>query len=138
MKEQQNKEIKLFSQKSQGGRAVSATKKTSQIVKVSGKGENKAAAFSSALSNVSKQILKESTDVLLRIEPKDVDILSATEKNYTERFLFFFFPRKRTTYEVELNVEVEISMIDMAEVPFRQVDAQDPNGVSVPFTTKKI
>lgn len=117
---------------------MSATKKTSQIVKVSGKGENKAAAFSSALSSVSKQILKESTDVLLRIEPKDVDILSATEKKYTERFLFFFFPRKRTTYEVELNVEVEISLIDMAEVPFRQVDAQDPNGVSVPFTTKKI
>lgn len=117
---------------------MSATKKTSQIVKVSGKGENKAAAFASALSNVSKKVLKESTDVLLRIEPKDVEILSAVKKNYTERFLFFFFPRKRTTYEVELSVEVEISLIEMADVPFKQVDAQDPNGVSVPFTTKKI
>ncbi|MGC6767387.1 DUF4312 family protein [Enterococcus sp. LJL128] len=117
---------------------MSATEKTTQIVKVSGKGENKAAAFASALSDVSKKILKESTDVLVRIEPIDIDILSAVEKNYTERFLFFFFPRKRTSYEVELNVEVEISKIAMADVPFQIVDGTDPNGVAVPFTTKKI
>ena len=42
-------------------------------VRVEGKGENKAAAFSSALSQVQRTVLKSSANnVLLRIEPQDV------------------------------------------------------------------
>ncbi|MCB5954461.1 DUF4312 family protein [Enterococcus sp. CWB-B31] len=114
------------------------TKKMSQIVQVTGKGDSKVTAFASALSSVSKKVLKDSEDVLIRIEPTNIAVLFAKEKEYTERFLFFFFPRKRTNYEVELMVEVEISLIEAADIVFTKVDSEDPNGVTIPFTSRKI
>ena len=41
-----------------------------------------------------QKVLKETTEVLIRIEPKEVTIRQAKEQVYTEKFLFFFFPRK--------------------------------------------
>ena len=117
---------------------MGVTKIVNQAVQVSGRGENKAAAFASALNSVSKKIVKESDDVLVRIEPMDITVLSAIEKEYTERFLFFLFPRKRHAYEVQLNVEVAIRLVDLAEVPFSREESSDPNGVTIPFTTRKI
>ena len=38
-----------------------------------------------------QKVLKETTEVLIRIEPKEVTIRQAKEQVYTEKFLFFFF-----------------------------------------------
>lgn len=116
---------------------MSVTKKVVQEVIVSGEGERKTEAFASALNQVSKKILKESDDVLLRIEPKNVLIQKAEERQFTERFLFLFFPRKRTVYYVELTVEVEISLIHMGDVSFQTVQTKDPQGIRLPFVSKK-
>ena len=48
-------------------------------VRVEGKGENKAAAFSSALSQVQRTVLKSTQNILLRIEPQDVKVITAEE-----------------------------------------------------------
>lgn len=64
-----------------------------------------------------QKVLKETTEVLIRIEPKEVTIRQAKEQVYTEKFLFFFFPR-RVIYHVELAVEVEIQAIAVEEVDF--------------------
>lgn len=117
---------------------MSAEKKKIEQVVVAGKGDTKQAAFSSALSEIQKKVLKESSDVLLRIEPRAVTILSAEEVSYTERFLFFFFPRTRTHYQVELKVEVEMTLVEMASVPFKKAQTEDPQGVAIPFLSKKI
>ena len=80
----------------------------------------------------------EQSNVLLRIEPVNVDILKAVENKYTERFLFFFFPRQRISYEVEISVTVAVTEIKLADISFSQQMTEDPNGIGIPFVTKKI
>ncbi|MGL4704666.1 MAG: DUF4312 family protein [Enterococcus faecalis] len=117
---------------------MDATKRSTQTVIVSGKGNKKNEAFASALNDVSKKVLKETTEVLIRIEPKEVTIRQAKEQVYTEKFLFFFFfPRKRVIYHVELAVEVEIQAIAVEEVDFLTETIKEPNAVVVPFLSKR-
>lgn len=97
---------------------MGSIRELTKVVRVHGKGDNKKAAFASALGNVQKQVLKNSEDVLLRIEPVAIDITSAKEKKETERFMFLFFPREKITYEVTLDVTVKISDISLEEVMF--------------------
>ncbi|MCH3669361.1 DUF4312 family protein, partial [Enterococcus faecium] len=91
----------------------------------------------SALAEIQNKIMEQS-NVLLRIEPVNVDILKAVENKYTERFLFFFFPRQRISYEVELSVTVAVTEIKLADISFSQQMTEDPNGIAIPFVTKKI
>lgn len=49
-------------------------------VTVSGNGNTKQAAFSSALNNIQKTILKDNEQVILRIEPVDVKLINAEKK----------------------------------------------------------
>lgn len=116
---------------------MSVQKTIQQKVVVSGKGDSKQHAFAAALGEIQKKLVKQS-EVLLRVEPMEVEVLMAVEKSYTERFLFFFFPRQRTSYEVELSVTVSITELDLAEIPFTRLDVEDPNGISLPFVTKKM
>ncbi len=115
---------------------MDATKRSTQTVIVSGKGNKKNEAFASALNDVSKKVLKETTEVLIRIEPKEVTIRQAKEQVYTEKFLFFS-PRKRVIYHVELAVEVEIQAIAVEEVDFLTETIKEPNAVVVPFLSKR-
>ncbi|NMP28595.1 DUF4312 family protein [Rahnella sp. SAP-1] len=87
-------------------------------VRVEGKGENKAAAFSSALSQVQRTVLKSTENILLRIEPQDVKIITAEEKVTKERFLFFFLARERKSYYVVLDITVNLTVINTEQVVF--------------------
>ncbi|MGK0551687.1 DUF4312 family protein [Enterococcus faecalis] len=117
---------------------MSLTKQTVQKVLVAGKGENKTTAFANALAEVSKKVMKDSAEVLLRIEPKQVQLVTAKSTTVTERFLWFFLPRKRTTYYVQLEVEVAIQSIAVQEVPFHQSIDEQANKQLIPFLSKKI
>ncbi|QUG77990.1 DUF4312 family protein [Erwinia sp. E602] len=90
-------------------------------VNVSGKGASSDKAFADALSRVQPQLLQSSAKVLLRIEPLDVQVLSAQLQVRTEKFLFFFLPRERRHYRVELAVEVSVTAIDTARVNFTRL-----------------
>ena len=107
---------------------MSVQKTIQQKVIVSGKGETKQHAFASALAEIQNKIMEQS----------NVDILKAVENKYTERFLFFFFPRQRISYEVELSVTVAVTEIKLADISFSQQMTEDPNGIAIPFVTKKI
>lgn len=87
-------------------------------VRVEGKGETKAAAFSSALSQVQKTVLKSTENILLRIEPQDVKVITAEEKITREKFLFFFLARERKSYYVVLDIIVNMSVINTEQVIF--------------------
>ncbi|MCC3702467.1 DUF4312 family protein [Rouxiella badensis] len=87
-------------------------------VRVEGKGETKAAAFSSALSQVQKTVLKSTDNILLRIEPQDVKVITAEEKITHEKFLFFFLPRERKSYYVALDITVNMTVINTEQVIF--------------------
>ncbi|CAM3677276.1 cytoplasmic protein [Rouxiella silvae] len=87
-------------------------------VKVEGKGETKAAAFSSALSQVQRTVLKSTDNILLRIEPQDVKVITAEEKVTREKFLFFFLARERKSYYVALDITVNMTVINTEQVIF--------------------
>ena len=89
-------------------------------VRVAGKGETKNGALSAALSQVQPAVMKSTGNVLLRIEPMQVDVVSAQEMRTVEKFLFFFLPREKKIYSVELDITVSIIMIDPEKIPFSQ------------------
>ncbi len=66
-------------------------------------------------------LLKDNQQVLLRIEPVDVQVLKAEESVRVERFLFFFLPRQRREYRVQLEIKVQVTSLDVAKVTFTQV-----------------
>lgn len=111
-------------------------KKVTQTIKVNGTAEKKTEAFANALNSVQQNVLKNTNDVILRIEPVDVLIELAEERTYKEKFLFFFIPRMRTDYHVVLNVIVEITMIEIERVKFVKKETKDPNAISLPLLKK--
>ncbi|MFQ2058730.1 DUF4312 family protein [Aeromonas veronii] len=90
-------------------------------VTVSGKGTTRQQAFASSLSQVQPTLLKDNQQVLLRIEPVDVQVLRAEESVRVEKFLFFFLPRQRREYRVQLEITVQVTSLDVARVTFTQV-----------------
>lgn len=93
---------------------------TTQVI-VNGKGATRQQAFASALSQVQPTLLKDNQQVLLRIEPVDVQVLKAEESVRVEKFLFFFLPRQRCEYRVQLEIKVQVTSLDVAKVTFTQV-----------------
>ncbi|CFQ66627.1 putative cytoplasmic protein [Yersinia frederiksenii] len=87
-------------------------------VQVKGKGDTKAKAFANALGNVQNTVLKSTQNILLRIEPQDVKVLKAELSVKNEKFLFFFLPRERKTYSVELDITVSVTIINTDKVVF--------------------
>lgn len=93
---------------------------TTRVI-VNGKGTTRQQAFASALSQVQPTLLKDNQQVLLRIEPVDVQVLKAEESVRVEKFLFFFLPRQRREYRVQLEIKVQVTSLDVAKVTFTQV-----------------
>lgn len=90
-------------------------------ITVNGKGATRQQAFAAALSQVQPSLLKESPKVMLRIEPLEVEVLEAEESVRVEKFLFFFLPRQRCEYRVQLEIKVQVTSLDVAKVTFTQV-----------------
>ncbi|MDR0218166.1 MAG: DUF4312 family protein [Enterobacteriaceae bacterium] len=87
-------------------------------VRVSGTGDSKQKAVADALNAVQRTVLQGTSHLILRIEPKDVAVINATSKVTTERFLFFFLPRKREHYSVVLEVTVNVTLLDVQAIDF--------------------
>ncbi|WP_417879924.1 DUF4312 family protein [Vibrio sp.] len=87
-------------------------------VRVQGSGKTKNDAMSHALSKIQKTILKDSKKIILRIEPIDIEIIQSTYNEVTEKFMFLFLPRVKTTYFLTLDVTVDITLFDLDDVEF--------------------
>lgn len=89
-------------------------------VRVTGQGDTKQKAIADALNSIQKTVLKNSTDIILRIEPKDVEVVSAHSHSRTEKFLFIFLPRKREHFRVVLDVSLDVTLLSVNEIPFTE------------------
>lgn len=87
-------------------------------VRVQGSADSKQRAFALALSSVQKEVLNNNSHMIIRIEPVDIAVVSATESIRTEKFLFFFLPRKRATYAITLDVTVDVCFVDITKINF--------------------
>ncbi|MGY3944510.1 DUF4312 family protein [Aeromonas tecta] len=93
---------------------------TTQVI-VNGKGATRQQAFASALSQVQPTLLKDNPRVMLRIEPVEVQVLKAEESVRVEKFLFFFLPRQRREFRVQLEITVKVASLDADKVAFTLV-----------------
>jgi uncharacterized protein (TIGR03578 family) len=93
---------------------------TTQVI-VNGKGATRQQAFASALSQVQPALLKDNPRVMLRIEPVEVQVLKAEESVRVEKFLFFFLPRQRREFRVQLEITVKVTSLDADKVAFTLV-----------------
>lgn len=88
-------------------------------VEVTGHAASKQHAVAAALADVQRAVSQPHNNVLLRIQPLNVDVIEAREIRKTEKFLFFFLPRERRRYVVRLRVSVSVSVIDINSVAFQ-------------------
>ncbi|GLB60154.1 DUF4312 family protein [Cytobacillus sp. NCCP-133] len=93
-----------------------------QKVRVEGAGRTKEHAINFALGQIQKKILDEHKSMMIRIEPLGIEVLEAIEKTYIERFLLFFFPRKRQTYKVVLDVNVQATLLNVKSIDFKRIE----------------
>jgi uncharacterized protein (TIGR03578 family) len=93
---------------------------------VTGADETKRDAFQQVLTRMKAQIAKEIPDILLQIVPKDIEVLSATQTSYKEKFLGLLFPRERTRYEITAKVTVTLRIVKLTEVVFTELPEQLP------------
>ncbi|MGE7607700.1 DUF4312 family protein [Peribacillus frigoritolerans] len=61
-------------------------------------------------------MVQDDSQLIIRLEPINVDIIEAIEITYTEHFLFFFFPRERKKYRYILDVKVSVSIVNVSEI----------------------
>ncbi|MBI6547761.1 DUF4312 family protein [Xenorhabdus sp. VLS] len=95
-------------------------------VRVSGSGDSRQKAITDALNAVQRTVLQGTSHIILRIEPKDIAIVSATSEVTTEKFLFFFLPRQRERYSVVLDVTVNVILLDIQAIHFQQSISANP------------
>lgn len=93
-------------------------KKFLTTLEIEGKGKTKELAINTALGTIQKKVMKKFDNIILRIEPVNISVIEAKEINYTERFLFIFFPRKVKQYYVKLEIKVNIFLMDVESIPF--------------------
>ncbi|WP_026581373.1 DUF4312 family protein [Bacillus sp. J33] len=98
-----------------------------QKVRVKGTGKTKEHAINFALGQIQKKILDEHKALMIRIEPLGIELIEAIEQTHTERFMLFFFPRKRQTYKVVLDVTVQATLLNVNEIDFKRLE--EPGGV---------
>ena len=85
-----------------------------------GRGATREVALSRLMSLIQGTVRKSVQGLPIRIEPKDVEIVSADVTRYTERFLGLLFPRERFTYTLKANVTVQVSVLDVNEIEFKE------------------
>ncbi|WP_042221910.1 DUF4312 family protein [Oceanobacillus manasiensis] len=89
-------------------------KKIEDYIYVSGKGSSKKQAVSQALAKIQSEVMRKYHDyMIIRVEPMDVEISNIEEQKYTEKFLFFFFKREKTSVNVELKVTVSLFLMGL-------------------------
>lgn len=90
------------------------------MVTVSGKGNTKEEAVSRALSTIQKKLFADLDQLIIKAEPEKIEVVEAIVEEYTERFMFFFLPRKRIRCAVKLNVHVILKTLDVNQMNWRK------------------
>lgn len=95
-------------------------KELKHTLSLKGTGESKERAFNDVFSQIKPLVARTFSSVILQIEPQDVEIVSAVETSYVEKFLGFLFPRRRVRYDIVVTITVQLRMIDTEKIEFEQ------------------
>ena len=84
---------------------------TQVTITLSATGKSKDDAVGKIFANLKKEIYKKVSGILIQMEPKDVFIDKIDEKEYTEKFLFLFMPRKKKEVRLTASIVVNVKYI---------------------------
>lgn len=93
-------------------------RRTRHTLHLTGSGPTRERAFAAAMAQVQHAVGERTTGVCFRVEPVDLEVVSAVEHRWTERFLGVLFPRRRAGYELTLRIEVRAAALDLDAVDF--------------------
>lgn len=85
---------------------------------LTGTGESERAAFQHILNEMKKQVTRNDADMMLQIEPRNMEVLSAVRTVRTEKFLGILFPRTRTRYEIKATITVMLRYMDLSKIEY--------------------
>lgn len=91
-----------------------------QVLTLTGRGDSKQKAFQQIFAQVKMAVAKNNPDILLRIEPMDVEVVTAKSVRYTDRFFGLFLPREKVRYELTVKVKVNVRTVCLAEIEFTE------------------
>jgi len=80
---------------------------------ISGKGKTEEEAYSDVFARVKTEVYREVPGVVLQMEPEEVILLSRKEEKKEEKFLFLFFPREKSEYEIKVKLVVSVKYIEV-------------------------
>ncbi|RMC56930.1 DUF4312 family protein [Lactobacillus sp. ESL0261] len=92
---------------------------------VKGKAKNKKEAFANAINQVARNLGAKEDNLIFKIEPKSFEVEELKEIDEKEHFLFFFFPRIRKSYEVQLRVLVHVEYVCVNEIDCQKLATTD-------------
>ncbi|MFC4564066.1 DUF4312 family protein [Nocardiopsis mangrovi] len=87
-------------------------------VEVSGAGPTRERAFGAAMAQVQAQVRDRVPGMPVRIEPRGIALVRATEERRTERFLGLFLPRTRSHFTLVVSVTVQVTAFPLDDVEF--------------------
>ena len=77
-------------------------------------GKSKEEVFGNMFAVLRRRVYREVPGVVLHMEPLEVYILDENKQDYTERFLWLFMPRKKSSYTIKAMVVVLIKYIELS------------------------
>lgn len=97
---------------------------TTQTLRISGSGDTKEGAFNKIFSQIKHVVARQTNDLVVRIEPVGLEVISATETVGQERLFGLFFPRKRTRYDITVDMQVRLGVVHVENISFQQQTEQ--------------
>ncbi|MFG7942245.1 DUF4312 family protein [Streptomyces cacaoi] len=91
---------------------------TRQVLRLTGSGPSRHKAFADAMAQVQRAAGERAPGVCYRVEPVDLQVVSAVEHRWTERFLGLLFARTRSRFELTLRIEVRVAALDLDGLDF--------------------
>ncbi|MED1796220.1 DUF4312 family protein [Brevibacillus nitrificans] len=97
---------------------------TTQTLRLSGSADTKEGAFNKIFSQIKHVVARQTNDLVVRIEPIGLQVISATETVRQERLFGLFFPRKRTRYDITVDMQVRLGVVQVENISFHQQTEQ--------------
>lgn len=90
-----------------------------ESLRLTGSGDTKEGAFNKIFGQIKHVVARQTSDLVVRIEPVRIEVVSSTESMYKERLFGLFFPRTRTRYDITVDIQVRLGVVDVASIPFQ-------------------
>jgi uncharacterized protein (TIGR03578 family) len=80
---------------------------------ITGRGETEAKAVEETFKHLRQEIAETFKKPIIAIRTIDYIVKKLNKEETEEAYLYIFMKRKRTTYDIEVTIEVEIDYVDL-------------------------